>query len=220
MAVDLPSGVDADTGAVEDVAIQAHATVVMGALKPGVVVGPGADHAGELRLVDIGLRPHLPLPLVQVLDSADVAAILPTPDATDDKYTRGVVGVVAGSEAYPGAGILATGAAIHGGAGMVRYLGLAPDEIRARYPEVVVHADTPPGDVKVQAWVVGPGLGVDDVALSRLAEVLATNLPVIVDADAITLVAARPALIRGRSAPTVLTPHDREFTRLGVPVDR
>ena len=81
---------------------------------------------------------------------------------------------------------------------MIRYLGLAPEQIRARYPEVVVQADARPGDVRVQAWVVGPGLGLDDAALALLTEVLATDVPVIVDADAITLVAARPGLIAGR----------------------
>jgi hydroxyethylthiazole kinase-like uncharacterized protein yjeF len=67
----------------------------------------------------------------------------------------------------------------------------------------------------VQAWVVGPGAGTDDEARSVLAEVLATDLPVLVDADALTLLAAAPELARDRSAPTVLTPHDREFTRFG-----
>jgi ADP-dependent NAD(P)H-hydrate dehydratase / NAD(P)H-hydrate epimerase len=96
----------------------------------------------------------------------------------------------------------------------VRYVGLAPDEIRARYPEVVVHPDARPHDVRVQAWVVGPGLGTDDTAMSLLSDVLRTDVPVIIDADAITLVARSPGLVRGRSAPTVLTPHDREFARI------
>jgi ADP-dependent NAD(P)H-hydrate dehydratase / NAD(P)H-hydrate epimerase len=216
VAVDIASGVDADTGAVDDVAVHADVTVVMGALKPGLVAGAGADRAGELRVVDIGLGPHLPaVAVVEVLEGADVAAVLPRPGPEDDKYTRGVVGVVAGSSAYPGAGVLSTGAAIQAGAGMVRYLGTAADQIRDRYPEVVVQAEARPGDVRVQAWVVGPGIGLDDAAQALLTEVLATDVPVIVDADAITLVAARPGLLHARSAPTVLTPHDREFTRLG-----
>jgi ADP-dependent NAD(P)H-hydrate dehydratase / NAD(P)H-hydrate epimerase len=122
--------------------------------------------------------------------------------------------VAAGSEQYAGAGVLATGAAVHGGAGMVRYVGLAPDQIRARYPEVIVHPDARPHDVRVQAWVVGPGLGTDDTAMALLSDVLRTDVPVIIDADAITLVARSPGLVRGRSAPTVLTPHDREFARI------
>jgi hydroxyethylthiazole kinase-like uncharacterized protein yjeF len=222
VAVDVPSGVDADTGWVGDDAIRADVTVTFGALKPGLVVGPGADLAGEVRLVDIGLGPHLPTARTHVLEASDVRALLPHPGAADDKYTRGVVGVAAGSEQYAGAGVLATGAAVHGGAGMVRYIGTAPDQIRARYPEVVVHPEARPQDVRVQAWVVGPGLGTDDTAMGLLSDVLRTDLPVIVDADAITLVARSPGLVRARSAPTVLTPHDREFARIaeGPSADR
>ena len=214
VAVDVPSGVDADTGWAGEGAIRADITVTFGALKPGLVVGPGADLAGELRLVDIGLGPQLPAARTQLLEVSDVRAVLPQPDAADDKYTRGVVGVAAGSEQYGGAGVLATGAAVHGGAGMVRYVGLAPEQIRARYPEVIVHSDARPHEVRVQAWVVGPGLGTDDTAMALLSDVLRTDVPVIIDADAITLVARSPGLVRGRSAPTVLTPHDREFARI------
>jgi ADP-dependent NAD(P)H-hydrate dehydratase / NAD(P)H-hydrate epimerase len=185
-------------------------------------VGAGAELAGEVRLVDIGLGLSLPKARTSVLESADVRAVLPVPEGGDDKYTRGVVGVAAGSEQYAGAGVMATGAAVHGGAGMVRYIGFAPDAIRARYPEVVVHPDARPHDVRVQAWVVGPGLGTDDTAMSLLSDVLRTDEPVIIDADAITLVARSPGLVRGRTAPTVLTPHDREFARIadGPSADR
>ncbi len=214
VAVDVPSGVDADTGWAGDDVIAADVTVTFGALKAGLVVGPGAELVGEVRLVDIGLAPLLPDTATHLLEVGDVRALLPRPHARDDKYTRGVVGVAAGSVQYAGAGVLATGAAVHGGAGMVRYVGLAPDEIRARYPEVVVHPDARPHDVRVQAWVVGPGLGTDDTAMSLLSDVLRTDVPVIIDADAITLVSRSPGLVRGRSAPTVLTPHDREFARI------
>jgi hydroxyethylthiazole kinase-like uncharacterized protein yjeF len=213
VAVDLPSGVDANTGFAGDAAIQATVTVTFGALKPGLVCGRGAQLAGTVHVADIGLRDALPAARIQILEQADVAALLPRPQAGDDKYTRGVIGVVAGSAQYPGAGVLATGAAIHGGAGMVRYLGGAVEQIRARYPEVVVHAGARPDDVQVQAWVIGPGIGTDGAAGTMLADVLDTELPVIVDADAITLMARVPQLVRKRSAPTVLTPHDREFAR-------
>lgn len=212
IGVDVPSGVDSDTGDAGEAAVRADVTVSFGALKPGTVVGRGAELSGQLRLVDIGLR--LPAASTVVLEAADVAAIMPQPSGADDKYTRGVVGIAAGSEQYAGAGVLATGAALHGGAGMVRYVGLAPEQVRARYPEVVVHPDARPHDVRVQAWVVGPGLGTDDTAVSLLTDVLRSDVPVIVDADAITLVSRSPGLMRGRGAPTVLTPHDREFARL------
>jgi hydroxyethylthiazole kinase-like uncharacterized protein yjeF len=214
VAVDLPSGVDADTGAVEGAAIRADATVTFGALKPGLVSGPGAERAGDLHLVDIGLEPELAPARTFVLEEPDVAALLPVPGPADDKYTRGVVGVVAGSPAYPGAGLLATGAARHGGAGFVRYLGRVPDSIRAAYPDVVVQADTKPSDAHVQSWVVGPGLGTDDAARTLLEDVLRADVPVLVDADGITLLAQTPGRLADREAPTVLTPHDREFARI------
>jgi hydroxyethylthiazole kinase-like uncharacterized protein yjeF len=189
-------------------------TVTFGLLKPALVVGPGADLAGEVRLVDIGLGVDSGAAAVRVLEAPDVQGVLPLPTAADDKYTRGVVGVVAGSEAYGGAGVLCTGAAVHGGAGMVRYAGAAPDAIRARYPEVVVQSGSAPAELRVQAWVVGPGMGTDDAARELLRSVLSADVPVIVDADGLTLVASDLELVRQRSAPTVLTPHDREFARL------
>ena len=218
VAVDLPSGVDADTGAVGGDAFDADVTVTFGALKPGLVVGAGADRAGEVRLVDIGLRPHLPEPPVVLLEDRDVVALLRVPGPDDDKYTRGVAGVAAGSAVYTGAAVLGTGAAVRGGAGMVRYAGGAAEHVRARWPEAIVTDGSPSAAGRVQAWVVGPGLGTDDAAAATLREVLATDVPVLVDADGITLVAGDPDLVRRRRAPTVLTPHDREFERLAGPV--
>lgn len=218
VAVDIPSGVDADTGATAGASIRADVTVTFGALKTGLLVGAGVDRAGELRLVDIGLDATLPDASAHVLEHQDVAALLPTPGSADDKYTRGVTGVVAGSVDYPGAGVLATGSAIHGGAGMVRYAGTAADAIRARYPEVVVHEGASPSQLRVQAWVIGPGIGTDGAARAALADVLGTDVAVIADADAITLLGEHPdlmtALVNKRGAPTVLTPHDREFARI------
>jgi hydroxyethylthiazole kinase-like uncharacterized protein yjeF len=222
VAVDVPSGVDADSGAVDGDAVRADVTVTFGALKPGLLVGAGTEHVGELRFVDIGLAAHLPDPSTFVLEAVDVAELLPVPGAADDKYTRGVVGVVAGSAAYPGAGVLTTGAAIHGGAGFVRYAGSAADAIRARYPEVVVHEGATPSELRVQAWALGPGIGTDDAARALLTDVLSTDVPVIVDADGISVLASDVEPLRARTAPTVLTPHDREFARIadGPSADR
>ena len=226
VAVDVPSGIDADTGAVEGAAFPAQHTVTFGAVKPGLVVGEGRGYAGEVHLVDIGLGPHLPPAAAWQLTDADVAARLPAPSAGDDKYSQGVVGIVAGSATYPGAGVLCTGAALRTRPGLVRYAGTAADGVRASWPEAIVTDGRPADAGRVQAWVVGPGMGTDDAARSVLAEVLATDLPVVVDADALTMAAAEPALLRGRpsgsAAGTVLTPHDREFARFGseVGVDR
>ena len=216
VAVDLPSGVDADTGAVEGEAVRADVTVTFGTLKPGLLVGAGAEHAGDVRLVEIGL--DLPEPRLRVLDPVDVARLVPRPGPRDDKYTRGVVGVAAGSSKYPGAGVLSTGAAVHGGAGMVRYAGGAAEHVRSRWPEAVVTEGKPSEAGQVQAWVVGPGIGTDDAAAGLLRDVLGQDVPVLVDADGLTLLAREPELVRSRTAPTVLTPHDREFERVAGPV--
>jgi hydroxyethylthiazole kinase-like uncharacterized protein yjeF len=215
VAVDVPSGIDADTGAVEGAAFPAMHTVTFGAVKRGLVVGAGRAHAGEIHLIDIGLGPYLPAATVFRLTDDDVSARLAPPSASDDKYSQGVVGIVAGSATYPGAAVLCTGAALRTRPGLVRYAGTATDGVRAAWPEAIV-TDGRPGDAgRVQSWVVGPGMGTDDDARSLLAEVLGTDLPVVVDADALTMLAGDPSLVRDRSAPTLLTPHDREFARFG-----
>jgi ADP-dependent NAD(P)H-hydrate dehydratase / NAD(P)H-hydrate epimerase len=211
LSVDIASGVDPDTGAVAGPAVRATTTVCMGALKTGLLVGQGRLHTGQLRLVDLGLGPQLPEPRLHRLEPADLR--LPSPGPEDDKYTRGVVGVAAGSQAYPGAAQLCVGSARLGGVGAVRYAGHAAAEVVRRWPEVIV-SDTVAGAGRVQAWVVGPGLGSAEDAVESLTAVLAADVPVVVDADGLNLLAERRALLERRRAPTVLTPHDREFERL------
>ncbi|WP_406240759.1 NAD(P)H-hydrate dehydratase [Streptomyces anulatus] len=213
LSVDLPSGVEADTGEVHGDAVRADATVTFGTYKPGLLIDPAAEHAGALRLVDIGLGPELPEPPdLEALQYADVAALLPVPGPESDKYRRGVVGVVAGSERYPGAAVLAVAGALRGGAGAVRYVGPGADAVIARYPEALVHAGPPSKAGRVQAWVVGPGLGDGRSAEAAVADVLATDVPVLVDADGLRLLDAET--VRTRTAPTVLTPHAGEAAAL------
>ena len=226
VAVDLPSGVDADTGDVTGPAVRAGLTVTFGTGKPGLYVGAGRRHAGQVQLVDIGLGPLLPEPFLQVLDDVDVAMLLPVRDPGGDKYASGVVGVAAGSTDYTGAAVLAVGGAVRAGAGMVRFAGVehAAEQVRSRWPEAVVRTVRPGdgdgvvGAGRVQAWVVGPGLGTDDDAAAVIRAVLATDVPVLVDADALTVCAQHPDWLRARTAPTLLTPHDRELERFGVTV--
>jgi len=222
VAVDVPSGVDADTGAVPGDAVRADLTVTPGTGKPGLLVLPGAALCGTVEHVDIGLAPELPPARLAGLDDADVGALLPVLPPESSKYSRGVLGVVAGGPAYTGAAVLCVGGALAQGVGMVRYVGPRhPAEVvRQRWPEVVV-TEVEPGDAgavlgagRVQAWVVGPGAGTDAAARGALAAVLATDLPVLVDADGLTVLAADPGLVRGRGAPTLLTPHAGEFGRL------
>ncbi|MGC5529929.1 NAD(P)H-hydrate dehydratase [Streptomyces sp. SR-10] len=213
LSVDLPSGVEADTGEVHGDAVRADATVTFGTYKPGLLIDPAAEHAGALRLVDIGLGPELPEPPdLEALQYADVAALLPVPGPESDKYRRGVVGVVAGSERYPGAAVLAVAGALRGGAGAVRYVGPGADAVIARFPEALVHAGPPSEAGRVQAWVVGPGLGDGRSAEAAVADVLAADVPVLVDADGLRLLDAET--VRTRTAPTVLTPHAGEAAAL------
>ncbi|MGH8888588.1 MAG: NAD(P)H-hydrate epimerase, partial [Acidothermaceae bacterium] len=125
VAVDIPSGVDADTGEVTGAAVRADATVTFGTWKPGLLVDPGASYAGAVECVDIGLARFLPNGSVSALQSSDVGALLPVPDVESDKYRRGVLGIVAGSRAYTGAAVLATGGALRTGVGMVRFASVA-----------------------------------------------------------------------------------------------
>ncbi|MEH0546298.1 NAD(P)H-hydrate dehydratase [Streptomyces sp. B21-105] len=210
VAVDLPSGVDADTGEVHGSALRADLTVTFGTHKPGLLVDPAREYAGSVRLVDIGLGEYLPdVPELEALQHADVAALLPVPGGESDKYRRGVVGIAAGSDRYPGAAVLAVAGALRGGAGAVRYVGPAGDTVLARFPETLVSERGPAHAGRVQAWVVGPGAG-DDA--TTVAEVLAADVPVLIDADGLRL--ADADAVRGRAAPTLMTPHAGEAAAL------
>ncbi|MFD8969938.1 NAD(P)H-hydrate dehydratase [Streptomyces sp. NPDC059568] len=219
VAVDLPSGVEADSGEVAGEAVRADVTVTFGTYKPGLLIDPAREHAGAVRLVDIGLRPYLPaVPEFEALQHEDVARLLPVPTGESDKYRRGVVGIVAGSARYPGAAVLAVAGALHGGAGAVRYVGPGGDAVIARFPETLVHEGPPSKAGRVQAWAIGPGLGEGpEVGEGHgVAEVLASDVPILVDADGLRLLDA--ATVRGRTAPTLLTPHAGEAAALlGVP---
>ncbi|MGB7238420.1 MAG: NAD(P)H-hydrate dehydratase [Rhodococcus sp. (in: high G+C Gram-positive bacteria)] len=209
VAADIPSGVDSVTGAVVGAAVRAQVTVAFGARKPAHVLA--APYCGRVEFVDIGLS--LGDPFFESLSPFDVGSVWPIPTAEDDKYSQGVVGVLAGSDRYPGAALLCTGAAVAATSGMVRYVGSAATEVVSHYPEVVAARDLDAAG-RVQAWVVGPGFGTGEDSRSRLMHVLGSDLPVVVDADALTILASSPESIRGRTAPTLLTPHAGEFERL------
>jgi ADP-dependent NAD(P)H-hydrate dehydratase / NAD(P)H-hydrate epimerase len=198
VAVDVPSGVDVDTGRIEGPHVRADVTVTFGTHKIAHLVDPAALACGSVHLVDLGLT--LPAAEVTALQPADVAALLPRPDALAHKYTRGVVGVRAGSKEYGGAAVLCVAGASCGLAGMVRYDGAAADLVRAAHPEVVV------GDGRVQAWVVGSGGGAD--AEDALRRSLEDGVPVVVDADGLAHVTG-PV-----DVPTLLTPHAGELARM------
>ncbi len=223
MAVDLPSGIDADTGAVDGPAVRADVTVTFGAIKPGLLIDPGAGHAGTVELVDIGLGPYLTDgPAAAAPQRQDISELLPRPGPESDKYRRGVLGLLAGSDRFTGAALLSAGGAVHGGAGMVRVVTAqaAAALVRQVWPETVltVHPDDADWDLigsvgRVQAWVAGPGMGTGPDAVARLTAILGTDLPVLVDADGLTILSQVKNLLP-RAAPTLITPHAGELARL------
>jgi hydroxyethylthiazole kinase-like uncharacterized protein yjeF len=229
IAVDVPSGVDVDTGNVPSAGsdqgdagrtppttVTADVTVTFGCLKPGLVVGPAAALAGQVELVDIGLGPWLRgAPAVGVTEWSDIAGWWPRFGAATEKYSRGVLGVATGSATYPGAAVLSVGGALAGPAGLVRYAGSAKAEVLHQHPSVIATERVEEAG-RVQAWVCGSGLGTDEAAINELGCVLAAPVPVVLDADALTLLVDGSSAdrLRQRDAPIVITPHDREFARL------
>ncbi|MDQ0117372.1 hydroxyethylthiazole kinase-like uncharacterized protein yjeF [Pseudarthrobacter defluvii] len=220
VACDLPSGVDADTGEATEPVLPADLTVTFGGAKNGLLADPGADFAGRVVVVPIGIEEHLPEPSLRRLEDADLARLLPHPARRAQKYSRGVLGVVAGSEDYPGAAVLACRGALAAGVGMVRYLGppSVADLVRRSCPEVVCSTGTV-SENRVQAWLVGSGMGPHDhEQLTRARDAIASDLPVVADAGAL------PALPAMLAPHVVLTPHAGElaslFHRLGHGEDR
>jgi ADP-dependent NAD(P)H-hydrate dehydratase / NAD(P)H-hydrate epimerase len=219
LAVDLPSGADPDGEVETQSCVLADETVTFIVPKP-VHLLPATERAvGRLTVVDIGVEIG-GAPVVERVTADDLSRLWPRPGPMDDKYSRGVLGIIAGGESYTGAALLAVTAAVCSGAGMVRYIGPPTPTllVRAQVPEAVI------GDGKVQAWLVGPGVDVDDESRQGRAQViaarsaLASGLPCVVDAGGLELI------VEPRSTPTLLTPHAGELarlmTRLDAPVDR
>ncbi|OPZ54705.1 MAG: Bifunctional NAD(P)H-hydrate repair enzyme Nnr [bacterium ADurb.BinA028] len=181
--------------------------MTFGVAKPCHLLPATEAAAGRLTVVDIGLDFAGCTPVVERLLGADVAAAWPVPTAASDKYSRGVVGVVAGSAAYPGAGVLCVLGALGTGPGMVRYLG--PTSVAALVHGHAPEAVTATG--RVQAWVLGSGVDPEDTddedQLRWIRQALDSDLPCVVDAGAL-------ALLGPRSAPTLITPHAGELARL------
>lgn len=217
VACDTPSGIDATTGTVPGPAVRADATATFAAAKTGLIVPPAAELAGRLVVVDIGLPLDPRESTVEQLGPADVAERWPVPRASDQKYTRGVVGILAGSPQYPGAAVLATSAALSAGAGLARTV-MDPsvsERVGWTCPEAVA------GEGRVQSWVVGPGAPDS----SRCAEILGGVLEhdpartgtggervlAVVDAGALEHIG--PAR-EGDFLPFVLTPHAGELSAL------
>jgi NAD(P)H-hydrate epimerase len=229
LAVDVPSGVDADTGAVLGTAVRADVTVTFGLPKLGLLLHPGAEKTGRLVVADIGF----PTDVVDAVapdrfwvEDELARSLLPRLAPTAHKYARGCVLVVAGSRAYTGAAALAAEAALRSGAGIVHLA--VPESIRAvlqtKLTEVIVHGapETAEGTLspaampvvsplleRADAVAVGSGLGMTEPARDLVRELLAgTTRPAVVDADAVSAIGRPP-----HRAPRVATPHAGELER-------
>lgn len=247
LAVDMPTGIDADTGVCAADAVNADVTVTFGSPRLGhalaaecgqVVVSdlflPGAPSFAEtLSELDepaafIAHEPSVPTSYAWQPGELDLPGgrasrpwpvgctgpiVDPTPGARSDKYSGGVVALAAGSDTYPGAGILCATAAIRATPSMVRFIG--DNSITSLLPELVCHPDVASAG-QAQAWVVGPGRGTDAAAATELRKILAQDLPTILDADALTLLARNTSLRQTVTEHpiTILTPHEGEFSRL------
>jgi hydroxyethylthiazole kinase-like uncharacterized protein yjeF len=224
VAVDLPSGIDVDSGRVHGEAFHADMTITFGCFKPGLFLHPARDDCGAVHLVDIGLSEELPDPSMRAVEVFDVAELLRDPDSSAHKYRRGVVGIAAGGSAYPGAAVLAAGAARYSGVGMVRFLdrgdGVARSVVTA-FPDVVADPGDPRADSRVRAWGCGPGFTPGDT--ETVAMVLEQPTPIVLDAGALQCLSNSEHLqnrVRSRAdrgLTTILTPHAGEYAALFGP---
>jgi hydroxyethylthiazole kinase-like uncharacterized protein yjeF len=230
VAVDLPSGVDGNSGAVRGLAVKADLTVTFARLKPGHMLLPGRELCGERILADIGI----PDDIIQGLAPAIFAnrpalwrSRLPVLASTSHKYTRGHTVVVTGDALSTGAGRLAARAALRAGSGLVTAAG--PSEaakvLAAALEAVMVRRIDTSGDLamfladpRISAAVLGPGAGVGDDTRAKVLASLDAGPAVVLDADALTSFAGAQdllaAAISRAERPVVLTPHDGEFSRL------
>lgn len=234
VAVDIPSGLIADSSEVPGPVLRADHTISFIAAKAATFLPPAALEAGRVSVVSLGVELDTGLPGtvdessnraaastggIARLEHEDVLAALPAPGVDDHKYTRGMVAVYAGDAHYPGAGVLCAGGALRCGAGMVRHLAASVAAVQARWPEVV---DGVPDEVlnRVNALVVGPGCGDEEQIDQVLRRFHGTDIPIVVDAGALPviarLIAEEPQWAPGAPGRPLLllTPHAGELARL------
>ncbi len=206
IAVDLPSGVSSDDGAILGTAVRCDLTLALGAWKPAHFMMPASDCMGEVRLVDIGIE------LASTGAHLFTAPRFSAPARGAHKYSRGMVGVVGG--VMPGAALLAAEAAMRSGAGYVKHLA---QPLPATHARALVNDSRPIGlalaDPRFSALVIGPGLGRDEAARQNLGMVLERGIPTVIDADALHVL--DDDLLEGvAAARLLLTPHEGELAAL------
>lgn len=227
VALDIPTGVDADTGRILGRAVRADLTVTFGAAKIGHWSYPGRAMRGRLEVVPIGIpRAAIDRASGAVLVGREEAAVaFPPRDPEGFKNRYGHVVVVGGVPGKAGAALLAANGAVRAGAGLVT-IATHPESaarVEGRFPELMVEAaiggEGPAGALPLvlggkSAVVAGPGLGTDPFATRAVEQVLACGLPAVLDADALNVIAARPETLAGLRADAVMTPHPGEAGRL------
>lgn len=224
-AVDIPSGLNASTGAVESVAISAHTTVFLGLPKIGFFIGSGWDHVGKLIRVDFGLPQRFidkSKAMAYLLDEKKMAKILPKIKRSRHKYQTGYVIAVAGSIKMPGAAIMSCVATLKSGAGILRLffpqemkneLTSAPFELIKEGWDLKDDARITEESKRAKALLIGPGMGRTKEAEDAVKMVLAkTKLPSVLDADALWFLAQDKEMHLPET--TILTPHHQEMKRI------
>ena len=228
LAVDVPSGLDADTGKAEDAALPAERTVTFGALKSGLVTGDGPLLTGQVEVAELDFDFSAETAESWLVDLTATQQLLSEHrswrDAARHKYQRGVLGLIAGSEKYPGAAQLTAKAAVQAGVGLLRTY--VPREI-ARYlathtPEAVPLTEEQVAEAlsqarrhlhgrgaKISAWAIGPGIDASQQPSEVIANVFTSRQPAVIDASGLEIVPAGPS-----EQPRVLTPHAKELRML------
>ncbi len=220
LAIDIPSGLHADSGRVLGSAMRAHRTLTFIGLKPGLLTLDGPDHAGAVELASLAVQ----LPAATGaqgwrIEPAVIASVLPPRRRNTHKGTFGNVAILGGAQGMVGAALLAARAALKLGAGRV-FVGLFNETpaVDLEQPELMLR---PAQELlkmeQLDCIAIGPGLGQSQAAWHALDAVLARDTPLVLDADALNLVAAQPALqdaLRTRHAASLLTPHPAEAARL------
>lgn len=219
-ALDVPSGLDTNTGVPLGKCIEATLTVTFAHLKLAHVTGSGAALSGPVHVVDIGVPPWLSSDAAAMLaEASDVRAVLEKRPIDTHKYRAGHVALLAGSPGKTGAALLAAQGALRGGAGAATVITSAADVLEARIPEVMVQRLDPKtlgaALEKKKAALIGPGFGTDD-ATRKVAEQVLKSFkgPIVADADAFTLFAGKPKAFAAARHGVVLTPHSGELGRL------
>lgn len=231
VAVDIPSGVDGETGAVEGEAVKADLTVTFGAAKPGLFLPPGATHAGVIEIEPIGFPAELVRSDLLLVEAEDVASVLPARQPESHKRSVGYAVVVGGSRQMTGAVALAGAAAYRAGAGLVAVAvpeGILPvAQVAVREAVFVALPETSSGSVaggserldevlgQAGALAIGPGMTTDERTTAWVREMVrSSEVPVVLDADGLNAFAGRAEDLADRKADLIVTPHVGEFARL------